>query len=372
LQISTGSGTAAVDIAAIAQAVAGASPANAALIAATVAGGFTSTLPAAAATIADQVAQVSGLGVTNQAVIDSQAAIAKAVATAVTAQAKTVVTTVLSRSLNIDSGVTTPNSVAATFAAQIPAQAAYLAGTATAYLVLHPSATTAGDIAVSVATAPNVLKTVIPAIATEVATAMFTAHPNAIGGIADSFAYATTQSNLGNGNLTQANYATNVAAIATNLANVAKSTAGQTAELAGIVVALTEGIGTANGALATTNAALIATVAKNVATVAATYLSGNPTNIANIQKDLVGYLVARLVERTGSSTAMAGSFLATLRTSLISTAIPQTIVDQFLPAAAPAATANTVNLTPYTAAVAGAGIGDIGDALSQTTPVTPF
>jgi hypothetical protein len=373
-------GTAATEIAKIAKDVAAASyavvatPANLALVAGTVAGNYSASLPAAASGIADEVAKIGGLTYANRA------AIAKSVATAVVGQAELVATTVLGSSLTLDVNVVdTPAIIAQEFAKQITAQAPKIAGRATSYIA-NPSNpnlsnTKAGDIAVAVATATGVLPTAVPTIATEVASAIYTTQANAIGGIADKLAFATTLSTTGN--LSPAGFAGSVALIATNLATVAAPTVGQTEQLAGIVAALSYALPYTT----TANVQLIATVAKNVATVAATYLNAHyspaeaTANLEKLSKDIVGFLVAELLMRPGVTDSLAtNTVLTNLRTALSSTGgIPITTINQIYGTST--TTVSTANLAPYTSVLntpTAAAIGTIGGILSDTSAINPF
>ncbi len=363
----TGNANAADEIAAIAKAVAAAGG-NVSLsiapdIAKAVATKFGSALSAAAPVISSQVASVSGL------TIAGQAAIAKAVAGAVPSRAQSVATVTLSTALTIDNGATIPDSVAGTFATAIPAQAAAIAGTATtfyatSYLSLHPGTTVrAGDIAVSVATSPGVTVSTIPAIATQVAQAIFPSDRAAIGGIADKFAAAVSP---GSGNLSQGNFNSQAPGIATGLGTVAAPTGRESSELAGIVAALTEALPIAS----TSNMTLIATITKNVALVAANYWTSQ--SVTYKPDDLVGFLVAELLARGASHSVASGSVLAALKTALTSSGSPISVavVNSVY---GNAGTTGNVNLnTAYSSAIVGAGLGSIGDVLSQTTAVTNF
>ncbi len=370
-QIAPASGGAAGDLAPIAAAVAGAGG-NVSLtiapdIAKAVATKFATTLAAAAPTISSEVAGVSGMTIANQA------AVAKAVAAAVTAQASAVATTTLSTSLTQKAGTTagtTPDAIAGVFAVAIPAQAAPIAGTATTYYAItylpaHVGTTIrAGDIAVSVSTSTGVLTTAIPGIATQVAQAIFPTNHAAIGGIADKFADAVTTSP---GNLSQTNFNAQAPGIATSLGTVAAPTGRESSELAGIVAALTEALPIATAA----NMTLIATITKNVALVATNYWTTqgatyNPT-------DLVGFLVAEILARSPSSNSVAaGSVLAALRTALTSSG--STISIATVNAVyGNNGTTGVVSINPaYANMIAGAGLGTIGDVLSNATPVTNF
>ena len=371
-QITVGSGNpnAATQIAAIAQAVAGAGGFVSLTIAPDIAGAvaakFFGTLPAAAPTIASQVAGLSGMTIANQA------AVAKSVATAVVAQASAVATTTLTTSLTQNAGTTagtTPDAIAGVFAVAIPAQAAPIAGSATTYyantyLGLHPATTIrAGDIAVSVATSAGVTTSVIPAIASQVAQAIFPSNRAAIGGIADKFAAGMTGATPGN--LSQTNFNAQAPGIASSLGTVAAPAGRESSELAGIVAALTEALPVTTAA----NMALVASITKNVAQVATNYWATQ--SVTYKPDDLIGFLVAELITRGVSQSLAAGSVLATLRSNLTTpgSAITLATVD----AVFNAGTTGNVNINPvYASGIGGAGLGTIGDVLSNTTPVTNF
>jgi len=370
-EIAAGGVGAAGQIAAIAQAVAGAGG-NVPLtiapdIAKAVATKFATTLAAAAPTISSAVASVSGL------VIADQAAIAKAVATAVAAQASAVATTTLTTSLTLNAGTTmgtTPDAIAGVFAVAIPLQAAPIAGSATSfyagtYLAAHPGTTIrAGDIAVSVATSTGVAPAAIPAIATQVAQAIFPSNRAAIGGIADKFAAGvgtTPGTNLG-----QTNFNSQAPAIATNLGTVAAPTGRESSELAGIVDALVEALPVTTAA----NMTMVATIAKNVALVAKNYWAAQAPTVAYQADDIVGFLVAELLARGASNSVGTGSVLAALKTALTTTGSPisSTTVDAVFNVSG-----GVVHPNPaYASAIVGAGLGTIGEVLSNTTPVTNF
>jgi len=317
----------------------------------------------AASNIAQTVASASGL------TIASQAAVAKAVVGAVPGQAQTVALGTLVTSLTIDNGATTPDSVAGTFAAAVPTEAPIIAQGATnfyvgTYLGLHPATTVrAGDIAVSVATSPGVLASSIPAIATEVAQAIFPTNRAAIGGIADKFAAAVGS---GTGTIAQSNFNAQAPAIATNLGKVAAPTGQESSELAGIVTALVEALPIAT----TSNMTLIAKITKNVAKVATTYWASQ--SVTYKPDDLVGFLVAELLARGASNSVAPGSVLAALKTALTSLGSPITLATVNA-VYGNSGTTGTVSINPaYATKIGASGLGTIGDVLSNTTPVTNF
>jgi len=333
---------------------------SAPLLAAGVAG---AAVPAAASVISSQVASYPGL------TIAIQASIAKAVANAVPAQAQPVATVTLNTALTIDNGTTSPDSVAGTFATAIPAQAAPIAGTATtyyatSYLTAHPGTTIhAGDIAVSVATSSGVTAGTIPAIASQVAQAIFPTDRAAIGGIADKFAAAVGS---GTGTISQGNFSGQAPGIATNLGKVAAPTGRESSELAGIVTALAEALPIATPG----NMSLLATITKNVAQVAQNYWTTQ--SVTYKADDLVGFLVAELLARGASNSVAPGSVLAALKTALTSSgsAITVATVNAVY---GNSSNTGTVNINPaYASAIGSSGLGTIGDVLSHTTPVTNF
>ena len=366
-QISVSGVNAADEIAAIAKAVAAAGgkvPLSLAPdIARAVAGQFAGALTIAAPVISSQVASVTGLTIANQA------AIAKAVAAAVPVQARAVATGTLNTALTINNGAAVPGSLASTFATAIPAQAPALAGTATTfyantYLSLHPSTTVrAGDIAVAVATSSGVTPANIPAIATQVAQAIFPSNQAAIGGIADKFASAV---GTGSGSISKKNFANQAPDIATGLGTVAAPTGRESSELAGIVAALTEALPIKTAA----NINLIATITKNVALVATSYWTAQ--SVTYKADDLVGFLVAELLARGASDSVAPSSVLGALKAALTAAGSPISLATVNA-VYGNAGTTGTVNLNPnYASTIGGAGLGTIGDVLSNTTSVTDF
>ena len=213
----------------------------------------------------------------------------------------------------------------------------------------------------SVATSTGVSATVIPAIATQVAQAIFPTNHAAIGGIADKFAAAVTPST---GNLSQSNFNTQSPGIASSLGTVAAPAAHESSELAGIVAALTEALPVSTSA----NMALVAAITKNVAQVATNYWSTQ--SVTYKPDDLIGFLVAELITWGVSQSLAAGGVLATLRSNLTTpgSAITLATVDAVFNA-----TSGNANINPAYATLIGSGtLGTIGDVLSHVTPVTNF
>jgi hypothetical protein len=337
---------------------------NLAVSAPLLAGGVAGVAQAVGATnISVAVAALPGLTISNQA------AIAQAVAGAVPSQAANVALSTENQSLTLDNGANTPDSITGIYATAIPSQAPIIAQTATnfyvsTYLTLHPSTTVrAGDIAVAAATSPGVQPSAIPAIASQVAQAIFPSNHAAIGGIADKFAVAV---GTGTGTISQSNYNNQVGGLATNLGKVAAPSGRESSELAGIVTALVEALPIATAG----NMSLIATVTKNVATVAKSYWATQ--SVTYKSDDLVGFLVAELLARGASNSVAPGSVLAALKSALTSGGSPISLATVNA-VYGNSTNSGTVNINPtYASYIGGAGLGTIGDVLSHTTPVTNF